>query len=154
MSKHAYNAARAEALAESPERLVLTDADRAALQAKAVKGLGRVVLVQGAVVLAAAVICWLFFGWQAGVSALIGGGSYYLPNLLFAVRLLVGMLGARPVGPVGFLLGELAKLTVAALLLAWAAYEWHAWLVWPALLFGLVCVLKGYLLLLFMGKLP
>lgn len=153
MSNPAYNAVRAEAAA-SPERLVLTDADRAALRAKAVRGLGRVVWVQGVAVLFAALVCWLFFGWRAGVSALVGGGAYYLPNLLFAMRLLVGMLGARPVGPVGFLLGELVKLGVAVLLLAWAAYEWQAWLVWPALLFGLVCVLKGYVLLLFTGKLP
>ena len=37
MSNPAYNAARAEAHA-SPERLVLTDAERAALRAKAVRG--------------------------------------------------------------------------------------------------------------------
>ncbi len=153
MSNPAYNAARAEN--EGPaEKLVLTEADRAALRASSVRGLGRIVWVQGMAVLFAALICWLFFGWQAGVSALVGGGAYYLPNLFFAVRLLVGMLGARPVGPVGFLLGELVKLGVAALLLAWAAYEWQAWLVWLAMLFGLVCVLKSYVLLLMMGKLP
>lgn len=153
MSNPAYNAARA-AVAEPPERLVLSDADRAALRARSVRGLGRVVWIQGVAVLFAALVCWVLFGWRAGVSALVGGGAYYLPNLLFAVRLLVGMLGARPVGPVGFLLGELVKLGVAALLLAWAAYEWQAWLVWPAMLFGLVCVLKGYVLLLMTGRLP
>lgn len=153
MSNPAYNAARAAAT-EPPERLVLSDADRAALRAKSVRGLGRVVWIQGIAVLFAALVCWVLFSWQAGLSALVGGGVYYLPNLLFAVRLLVGMLGAKPVGPVGFLLGELVKLGVAALLFAWAAYEWQAWLVWPAMLFGLVCVLKGYVLLLLMGKLP
>lgn len=151
MSNPAYNAARAETEAQ-PERLVLTDADRAALRVKAIRGLVRAVAVQGISALFAGLVCWLGFGWQAGVSALIGAGAYYVPNLLFAVRLLVGMLGARPVGPLGFLLGELIKLGAAAALLALAAYEWHAWLVWPAMLFGLVCVLKGYVLLMLSGR--
>jgi ATP synthase protein I len=136
-----------------PESLVLSEADRAELQAKSVRGLVRVVWLQGVAVLVAVLLCWVLFSWRAGASALAGGGAYYLPNALFALYLAVRMLGGRPMGPAGFLVGELAKLGAAALLLAWAAYAWQAWLVWPALLFGLVCVLKGYLVLLFLGKL-
>jgi len=131
---------------------VLTEADHAAMQAHAMKDLGRLVMVQGAFALLAALVCWVGFGWQAGASALAGGLAYYLPNLLFALRLMLGLAAARPLSPFGFLLGELGKVGAAVALLALLGYTYKAWLVWPAVLFGLVCVLKGYVLVLLLGK--
>jgi len=131
---------------------VLTEADHAAMQASALRDLGRLVGVQGAFALLAALVCWMGFGWQAGASALAGGLAYYLPNLLFALRLMLGLAAARPLSPFGFLLGELGKVGAAVALLALAGYMWRDWLVWPAMLFGLVCVLKGYVLVMLLGK--
>jgi len=131
---------------------VLTEADHAAMQARALRDLGRVVAVQGSCVLFAALVCWAGFGWQAGASALMGALAYYLPNLLLALRLMLGLLASRPLTPLGFLVGELGKVGAAVALLALAGYAWRDWLVWPALLFGLVCVLKGYVLAMLSGN--
>lgn len=102
----------------------------------------------------ATVVSWAFFGPAAGASALLGAGAYFVPNAFFALRLLLGYSGVKPVAAAGFLAGELIKLASSVLLLAAVVLVAQAWLVWPALLFGLVSVLKGYVLLLAFHKLP
>ena len=57
-------------------------------------------------------------------------------------------------GPMAFFWGEAFKLGTATLILGLAAWNGDGWLVWPALLLGLLCVLKGYVLLLAFRKLP
>lgn len=134
--------------------LVLSEADRATLKFKAGRGLIRVLVAQAVMGLAAALISWLVAGIGAGASALIGAGAYFVPNALFAMRLLLGLLASKPASPVAFFMGEIIKLGSAVVLLALAVHFWQSWLVWPALLFGLVCVLKGYVLLMLFRKLP
>jgi ATP synthase protein I len=101
----------------------------------------------------AVTISWIVAGSAAGASALIGAGAYLVPNGFFALRLLVGLMGSGRPSPLAFFVGEAAKLGTAVLLLGLAGYYGRAWLVWPALLFGLLCVLKGYLLPLMFRKL-
>lgn len=132
----------------------LTEAQKASLQAKARKGLLRALVAQAIMALVAVAICWLVAGVYAGASALLGAAAYLVPNALFALRLLVGLVMGRPANPAGFLLGELIKLGAAVALLVLGVYLAQAWLVWPALIFGLVMVLKGYVLLLMFSKLP
>lgn len=108
---------------------------------------------QGAMGLAAAAIAGIIAGASAGWSALAGAGAYFVPNALFALRLLVNVLKAGRASPVTFLFGEVVKLLMTALLLGLLARLAHDWLVWPAVLFGLVLTLKGYLLLLMFRKL-
>lgn len=91
-------------------------------------------------------ISWVVAGSAAGVSALIGAGAYFVPNALFALRLLAGLIGSGKASPFAFFIGEAAKLGAAVLLLGLAGYYGRAWIVWPALLFGLLFVLKGYML--------
>lgn len=134
--------------------LKLSDADRELLRYKAGRGLLRALAAQAVLGLAAALVSWLVAGAAAGASALIGAGAYFVPNALFAMRLLMGLLGSRQASVLTFFLGELIKLGSAVLLLALAVYLANDWLVWPALLFGLVCVLKGYVLLLAFRRLP
>lgn len=134
--------------------IVLSDADRERLRYKAGRGLVRALAAQAIMGLAAGLISWVVAGAAAGVSALIGAGAYFVPNALFAMRLLMGLIGSRQASALTFFLGELVKLGSAVLLLALAAYVGQGWLVWPALLFGLVCVLKGYVLLLAFRRLP
>ena len=135
------------------ENPVLTDADRAALNAQACRGLLRVLVAQGAMGLAAAAIAGIIAGTAAGWSALAGAGAYFVPNALFALRLLVGVLKSGQANPVTFFLGEMVKLLITALLLWLLAHVAQGWLVWPAVLLGLVFTLKGYLLLLMFRKL-
>jgi len=134
--------------------LKLSDADRAEIRHKAWRGLLRILAAQAVMMLVVAGLSWLFAGWAAGASALVGAGAYFVPNALFALRLMVGLALNRQPAAWGFLVGELVKVATATLLLALAAYLARDWLVWPALLFGLVGVLKGYVLLLVVHKLP
>ena len=136
------------------QAIVLSDADRELLRRKAGRGLLRALAAQAVMGLFAALVSWAVAGSAAGMSALIGAGAYFVPNALFAMRLLVGLISSRKASPFAFFVGEFVKLVSAVLILALVAYYAQSWLVWPALVFGLVCVLKGYVLLLFFRKLP
>ena len=77
---------------------------------------------------------------------------YLIPNALFAFRLMLGLAGGRSASPVTFLLGEIVKLSVTVVLLWLLSRYAQEWLVWPAVLWGLVLTLKGYFLLLMFRK--
>lgn len=104
--------------------------------------------------LVAVLVSWLVSGAAAAVSALVGAAAYFVPNALFALRLLLGLLGPVKSSPLTFFVGEAFKLGSAILIMGLAAWLGQDWLVWPAMLFGLLCVLKGYVLLLVFRKLP
>jgi ATP synthase protein I len=133
--------------------LVLTDADRTALNARACREILLVLAAQAAMGLAAATIAGIFAGAAAGLSALLGAVAYLVPNALFALRLLVGVARSARSNPFAFLFGELIKLFATALLLGLLSWLAREWLVWPAVLLGLILTLKGYLLLLLLRKL-
>ena len=132
--------------------LVLSDADRAALNAQAGRGLLLALAAQGAMGLAAAVIAGFVGGAAAGWSALAGAGAYVIPNALVALRLAVSVRAGKA-SPFTFLSGELIKLFATALLLWLLSRVAQDSLVWPAALLGLILTLKGYLLLLMFRKL-
>lgn len=132
--------------------LVLSDADRAALNAQAGRGLLLALVAQGAMGLAVAVIAGVVGGAAAGWSALAGAGAYFIPNALFALRLAVSVRAGKA-SPFTFLSGELIKLFATALLLWLLSHVAQDTLVWPAALLGLILTLKGYLLLLMFRKL-
>ena len=140
--------------AEEIKAVVLSEAERNRLRYKAGRGLLHALAAQAFLGLLAALLSWLVAGSAAGASALVGAGAYFVPNALFAMRLFVGLISSKPASPFTFFVGEFVKLGSAVLLLALAVYFGRDWLVWPALLFGLVCVLKGYVLLLVFRRLP
>ena len=131
----------------------LTEADHAALNAQAGRSLLRIVAAQGAMGLAAAAIAGIFAGPAAGLSALAGAGVYFVPNALFAMRLFISLFNTRRASPITFLLGEMIKLLITVFLLWLLGHLAHDWLVWPAVLLGLIFTLKGYVLLLMFRKL-
>jgi ATP synthase protein I len=135
-------------------QLVLSDRDRAALNRRASSGIVRTLVAQSAMLMAAVLVSWLVSGGEAAISALIGAAAYFVPNSLFALRLLLGLLGPVKSSPLTFFVGEAFKLGSAVLVMGLAAWLARDWLVWPAMLFGLLCVLKGYVLLLMFRKLP
>src|SRR5690606_18264703 len=106
----------------SPAKLELSEADRAILKKKAMRGLVQVLGAQAVMAALATVVSWAVAGHAAGASALIGAAAYFVPNALFALRLLVGLVGSKKASPLAFFLGELFKLGSAVLLLALAAY--------------------------------
>lgn len=139
---------------EENNRLVLTPEQRARLARNSGMGIVRVLLAQAVMALVVVIVSWGVAGVNAALSALAGAGVYFIPNTLFALRLLLGLLGGKEATPTAFFVGEFFKLGSALCLLALVVWKGTDWLVWPALLFGLLGVLKGYVLLLALRKLP
>jgi len=135
-------------------RLVLTDEDRIAIARRASHGLVWTLVAQAFVAFVIIAVSGWVAGVAAAVSALIGAAAYFVPNALFAMRLLLGMFGAVRPSPFAFFWGEAFKLGGAVAILGLAVWYGRDWLVWPALLLGLLGVLKGYVLLLVLRKLP
>jgi ATP synthase protein I len=131
----------------------LTVEEHVRVNTQAMGGLLQVVLAQGTMAVAAVVVAWIVGGVTAAWSALAGAGAYFLPNALFALRLIVGLLGGSMASPITFFLGEMLKLALTVLLLWMLAHYAQQWLVWPAVLWGLILTLKGYFLLLMFRKL-
>lgn len=136
------------------EAIVLTPEQRDRLARRASLGIVQILTAQAFLALVVVAISWWLGGKEAAASALIGAGAYFLPNSLFAVRLLIGLMGGADATAMSFFWGEAFKLGSAIALLGMAAWQFSDWLVWPALLFGLIGVLKGYVVLLALGKLP
>lgn len=98
----------------------------------------KILLLQAAAILVVAAIAWLPAGSGGALSALAGGAAYFLPNLLFAVRLRLATV-TRQTSAAGFLVGEAIKLSavIALLIILPRIIEVN----WPALIAGLIVVL-------------
>jgi len=98
----------------------------------------KTLLLQAAAILAVAAVAGLLAGTVGALSALAGGAAYFLPNLLFVLRLRLAV-ATRSAGAAGFLIGEAVKLSavIALLLLLPRMMEVN----WPALIAGLSVVL-------------
>lgn len=136
------------------EAIVLTPEQRARLAKRSSVGIVKILTAQAFLALVVVLISWWLGGNEAAASALVGAGAYFLPNSIFAVRLLIGLMGGANATAMSFFWGEAFKLGSAIAILGVAAWQFSSWLVWPALLFGLIGVLKGYVVLLALGKLP
>ncbi len=136
------------------EPIKLTAEQQVALRKRSGNGIVRALVAQAAMLVISVVVSGVVAGFHAGVSAFVGGMAYFLPNALFALRLLLGLLGQVQASPVTFFLGEAFKLGSAVIILGLVAWYGKGWLVWPALLFGLLSVLKGYVLLLMFRRMP
>ncbi|WP_231934860.1 ATP synthase subunit I [Bordetella bronchialis] len=138
---------------DGESRLVLDAEEKTALRAGTRRGLARAVLAQCVMAVLATVGAWVIAGTSAGLSALVGAGAYLVPNTLFALRLLLDSNRPGRTNPFTFFLGEAFKLAATVLLLWLAVRLGGDAIVWPAMLIGLICTLKGYVLLLMFGKL-
>ena len=134
--------------------LILTESDRQAIAYRARYGLVWTLSAQAAMAALIILLCWVLAGSAAAVSALVGAAAYFVPNALFALLLLPGALGVVQPSPYVFFLGEAFKLGTALAVLGLAAWLAQAWLVWSALVAGLAGVLKGYVLLMALRRLP
>jgi ATP synthase protein I len=101
----------------------------------------KTLLFQAAMILAVAAVAGLLAGSDGALSALAGGAAYFLPNLLFVLRLRLTMAtsATRQACAVGFLVGEAVKLfaVIALLLILPRMIEVN----WPAFIAGLFVVL-------------
>lgn len=131
--------------------LVLTDADRASINARARKELLYIILAQALVGLFVAIIAGMVAGKVAALSALAGAGAYFVPNLLFALRLFIATHQPKGASPVMFLMGEMLKMVAAVGLLWLIARVGGDRVSWLAVVAGLIGVVKAYLLMLALG---
>lgn len=105
----------------------------------------KVLLLQAITIMGVALVAGLVaspgHGWGAALSALAGGGAYFLPNLLFALRLLMGgpLSGRHFSGPIIFLVGEALKLSAIITILI--LFSRIIQIYWPALVAGLFAVM-------------
>lgn len=101
----------------------------------------KTLLFQAAAILAVAAIAGMLAGSAGAQSALAGGAAYFLPNLLFVLRLRLALAtsATRQPSAVGFLIGEAVKLSavIALLVILPRMIEVN----WPALIAGLSVVL-------------
>lgn len=137
-----------------PKAIVLTPEQRQRLARRSALGLVRVLCAQALLALVVILLSWWIGGRYAAASAVVGAGAYFVPNAIFALRLLLGLMSGANANAAAFFWGEAFKLGAAIAILGLAAWQFHSWLVWPALLFGLIGVLKGYIVLLATNKLP
>lgn len=101
----------------------------------------KVLLLQVTAALAVAALAGLLQGSKAALSALAGGAAYFLPNLMFVLRLRLAMVtsATQQAGAVGFLVGEAVKLSAVIALLFFLPRMIEVQ--WPALIAGLFAVL-------------
>jgi ATP synthase protein I len=150
----------APALSEKPRTspqesrpLSLTPQERARMNARAAKGLVNLVLAQSAMLLVAALISWVLAGGYAALSALAGGLVYLVPSSFAALHMLVKIYSQANASALTFFWTQALKIGGSLALLALVVKFAGPYLVWPALLVGLIVVLKGYVLLLMLNKL-
>lgn len=93
---------------------------------------------QAAAILVVAAGAGILSGSSGALSALAGGAAYFLPNLLFVLRLRLAI-ATRAAGAAGFLVGEAVKLTAVLALLFMLPRIMEV--NWPALVAGLFAVL-------------
>lgn len=134
------------------EYVKLTPEQVAGYNRDAARTLIQVIAVQLGGAFVVALISGLVAGWSGAASALAGAASNAIPNVLFATRLLFGMLKPGGTSPLSFFVGEFLKLASTAFLLLLVAKLGQDELVWPAVLAGLIVALKGHYWLLLLLK--
>jgi len=144
---------KAQTTPQEARPLSLTPQERARMNARAARGLVNMVLAQAALLLLAALVSWLVAGGYAALSALAGGLAYLIPSSFAALHMLVKIYSQANAGALTFFWAQALKIGGTLAMLALVVRFAGAYLVWPALLIGLVVVLKGYVLLLVLNKL-
>ena len=134
------------------EKLEITAADLERINQRSRLELVQIVKAQALLGLVVASLAWLIAGADAGLSALAGAGTYFVPNAIFALRLYVATFRPGGSGPFLFLIGEMLKIGAAVGLLWVVARVGGDRVQWLAVLVGLIAVLKGYVLMLMFGR--
>jgi ATP synthase protein I len=138
--------------AHASDKIELTAVDLAQINQRSRLELVLIVKAQALLGSVVAVLTWTVAGADAGLSALAGAGTYFVPNMVFALRLYLATF--RPGGsrPMLFLVGEMLKIGAAVGLLWVVAHVGGDRVQWLAVLGGLIAVLKGYVLVLVFGR--
>jgi ATP synthase protein I len=131
---------------------VLTEAELAQINARARGDLMQVVIAQALSAVVVALLALFVGGVDAGLSALAGSGTYFVPNVLFALRLFLATFRPGGTNALFFIVGEFLKVGATVGLLWLLAHVGGERVVWLAVIAGLIAALKGYMLVLMFGK--
>ena len=122
------------------------------INARARVELMQIVFAQALSAVVVALLAWVLGGFNAGWSALAGSAAYFVPNVLFALRLFLATFRPSGSNAIVFLVGEFLKVGAAIGLLWLLAHVGGERVVWLAVIVGLIAALKGYMLELMFGK--
>ena len=131
---------------------VLTEAELAQINARARGDLMQVVIAQALSAVVVALLALFVGGVDAGLSALAGSGTYFVPNVLFVLRLFLATFRPGGTNALFFIVGEFLKVGATVGLLWLLAHVGGERVVWLAVIAGLIAALKGYMLVLMFGK--
>ena len=107
--------------------------------------------MQWGLVLALAVVAWLWGGENSAVSLFLGGVCVALPNALLAAWLTVRIRRAGSAGPAAMLGGELGKLAMTVVLLV-TVVKAGPGVSWVALIVGVIAAVKAQWLALWFTR--
>ena len=134
-----------EAISLSPEQ-------RIRMNAGAAKGLAQIILTQAAILVVVALLAGLVAGFDSMWSAFAGGMVYLIPSALVVMQMLMRLYAGANASVVSFFIGEAVKIGGSIVLMGLLVKFAGDAIVWPALLIGLVAVLKAYVLLIIFKK--
>ena len=126
----------------------LTPVIKSQVDQRARRDLLKVVSGQAVVGLLLVVLVASFAGYNAGLSALAGFGAYFVPNTLFALRLLLGTYTAKGSDPLVFFVGEFAKVLSALVLLFLVGRFGGDRVQWLYVVIALIATLKSYVVVM------
>lgn len=134
------------------EAIKLTPEQRVRMNAQAARGLIHILLAQFALLAVVMLLVAWLGGWNSALSAMVGGMTYFIPSLLVTIQMLLRLYSGRNASAGALFIVEGIKICGTVALLVLVAKVMGDWISWPALLAGLISVMKGYLLLLMFRK--
>lgn len=134
-----------EAISLSPEQ-------RIRMNAGAAKGLAQIIMTQFAILVIVTLLAGLIGGFDSLWSAFAGGMVYLIPSALVVMQMLMRLYAGANASVASFFIGEAIKIGGSIILMGLLVRFAGDGIVWPALLIGLVAVLKAYVLLIIFKK--
>ncbi|NEN76030.1 hypothetical protein F9B74_06790 [Pelistega sp. NLN82] len=135
------------------ETVTLSSEERARMNIQAAKGLRNILVAQLILLMIITCLAGLFGGWMSMLSAFAGGMAYVLPSTFVIVRMLIRLFANTNASAGALFIAEAIKIAGTIVLLLLFVKLAGSLIVWPALLLGLISVMKGYVLLLIFNKL-
>ncbi|AIL32563.1 ATP synthase subunit I [Basilea psittacipulmonis] len=126
----------------------ISEADQRMIKKRSIHQLRTLVIAQCLLLLVASLFCGIFFGLNAGLSALAGGITCLIPTCLFVAHLLLKMQLKNQLNVFGIFFSEAGKIMLTLIMMALMIKYARDVLVFPAFVFGIIVVLKAYLLAL------
>ena len=134
-----------EAISLSPEQ-------RIRMNAGAAKGLAQIIMSQFAILVVVTLLAGLIGGFDSLWSAFAGGMVYLIPSALIVMLMIMRLYAVDNASVASFFIGEAVKIGGSIVLMGLLVKFAGDAIVWPALLIGLVAVLKAYVLLIIFKK--